>query len=214
MSGRRVAADRVRSRDEMSEREYVRLGLRLLDEQIVDATGSRVGRVEDLEFDAGPGQPARLISMLCGATAWKRRLPPKLSELFPDDPRGLRRVPLEEITNIENEVEVEDPVDELKRSADTDAAPMAVSQLIGTSVVDSAGHKLGRVRDVVASRRLQDGAPWEIYGLLIGWRGLLQRAGFQPLIDDDLKAGRIPENLIAWERVREFDDDGRLRVSQ
>jgi hypothetical protein len=46
--------------------------------------------------------------------------------------------------------------------------------------------------------------------LLIGWRGLLQRAGFQPRIDDDLREGRRPTNLLAWERITRLDDQGRL----
>lgn len=61
----------------MSRREcdYLPLGLRVLDEQLVDASGRRCGRVEDIELDGEPGRPTRVTAILCGATAWKRRLP-------------------------------------------------------------------------------------------------------------------------------------------
>lgn len=194
------------------DREYLRLGLRVLDEQLVDSSGRRIGRVEDLEFDAGPGQPAALVSLLCGATAWKRRLSPRLADLIPGDPRGLRRVPLTEVTKIENEIELASGEDELTRSSETEAAPLAISQLLGSMVLAGRGGKLGRVRDVLVSRRIEDGAPWELHGLLIGRRGILQRLGFQATIDDDMKAGNVPENMIGWSRVMEFDDDGCLRI--
>jgi sporulation protein YlmC with PRC-barrel domain len=194
----------------VGESEYIRLALRLLDEQIVDAEGRRCGRVEDLELDAGAGDTAWVVGMLCGATAWKRRLPPRFSELFPGDPRGLRRVTYEAIESIENEIHLRSSEGELSQAADTEAAPMAVSQLIGSTVVASDGTGVGRVCDVVASRPRGSDQLWQLWGLLIGWRGLLQRAGFQPRIDDDLREGRRPANLLAWERITRLDDQGRL----
>jgi sporulation protein YlmC with PRC-barrel domain len=48
---------------------------RLLDEQLVDVDGRRCGRVDDLEFDGGPGEEPRLSAILTGSGAWHRRMP-------------------------------------------------------------------------------------------------------------------------------------------
>jgi sporulation protein YlmC with PRC-barrel domain len=195
----------------MSGRDYLRLGLRILDEQIVDARGRRCGRVEDLEFDAETGRPARLIGFLCGATAWKRRLPAPMAELIPGDPRGLRRVPWDYVTNIANEIELRCSEHELDLAAEAPRAPLAASQLISAPVVDRHGRSVGRVRDLTVSRPSgDDDAPWILDGLLVGRRALLQRAGFDPELAEKMKEGRMPPNLIPWERIGEMDARGRL----
>lgn len=164
----------------MTDTEHMRLGLRLLDEQIVDAEGRRCGRVEDVEFDAGVGESARVIGVLGGATAWKRRLPPRIAQLIPDDPPGLCRIPVEEIAKIENEIELSRAQADLELASAGDGARLAVSELIGTLVVDPAGRRLGRVRDVMAVRRRDSDERWRLDGLLVGRRALLQRVGFSP----------------------------------
>lgn len=194
----------------MNGREYMRLGLRILDEQIVDSTGRRCGRVEDLELDGEPGSPARVVAMLCGATAWKRRLPPRLAELFPDDPAGLRRVSWRDIDEIENEILLKLPEGELQHAAEADGGPLAVSQLMRARVVSADGDGLGRVSDVLASRAAGTNELWEIEGLLIGRAGAMQRIGFSPSLNDDIKAGTTPANLLPWTRIERFDDEGRL----
>jgi sporulation protein YlmC with PRC-barrel domain len=204
-------------------RDYLRLGLRILDEQIVDSDGRRCGRVEDVEFDAGVGRAARLIGILCGATAWKRRLPPRLAELIPDDPKGLRRVAWDHVTQSRNEILLDCPERELDAVAEGEGAPLAVSQLIGARAVDGSGNRLGRVCDVVATRptpreeREDDSddsqqRPWELHGLLVGRAGLLQRAGFSPLLQTEMQQGRFPENYLEWLNVTGFDEAGRLIV--
>ena len=48
---------------------------RVLDDQLVDATGRRCGRVDDLEIDARFGEPAYVTRILSGPGAWPGRLP-------------------------------------------------------------------------------------------------------------------------------------------
>gem|GEM_PF-5506346 len=48
--------------------------------------------------------------------------------------------------------------------------------------------------------------------LLVGRRALLQRAGFSPRISDEIRNGQVSENMIPWERVRGFGDDGSLQI--
>ena len=48
---------------------------RLLDDQLVDVDGRRCGRVDDLEFDGGLGDPPRLDAILSGSGLWHGRLP-------------------------------------------------------------------------------------------------------------------------------------------
>lgn len=197
----------------MNGSEYIRLGLRILDEQLVDAEGRRCGRVEDLEFDAAPPQTGLVRSIICGATAWKRRLPSSIADLFPGDPSGLRRVPWDQVHEIGNEILLRAPEDELPHASQAEPGPMALSLLIGRRFAGEAAG-LGRVQDVVA-RRPEDSeanAPWELYGLLVGRAGMLQRIGFSPMLDRDLAEDRPPDNLVLYKSVSGFDEQGRLLI--
>jgi hypothetical protein len=200
----------------MSDREFVRIGLRILDEQLVDCAGRRCGRIEDLELDAELGQPARIVGILCGATAWKRRLPPRFSELIAGDPRNLKRVGWEHVAEMHNEIHLSLPEDELARAGgDSGRAPLAISQLMGMPLA-AGGEKPRTVHDVIASRpsASDPGTPWELEGLLVGRRGWLQRIGFSPLLGKEMAEGKTPENFVAWQRARLDDDGGRIIVSR
>ena len=48
---------------------------RILDDQLVDVDGRRCGRVDDLEFDGGPGEQLLLHAILSGSGTWHRRMP-------------------------------------------------------------------------------------------------------------------------------------------
>ena len=48
---------------------------RVLDDQLVDVDGCRCGRVDDLEFEGGPGEQPRLSAILSGSGVWHRRMP-------------------------------------------------------------------------------------------------------------------------------------------
>ena len=51
---------------------------RILDDQLVDVDGRRCGRVDDLEFEGGPGERLRLSAILSGSGTWHRRMPRRL----------------------------------------------------------------------------------------------------------------------------------------
>ena len=55
--------------------DRIDLVYRILDDQLVDVDGRRCGRVDDLEFDDGPGEQPRLSAILSGSGVWHRRMP-------------------------------------------------------------------------------------------------------------------------------------------
>jgi sporulation protein YlmC with PRC-barrel domain len=59
----------------MTREERIDLVYRVLDDQLVDVDGRRCGRVDDLEFDGGVGNPPQLSAILSGSGVWHRRLP-------------------------------------------------------------------------------------------------------------------------------------------
>jgi len=86
--------------------ERMDLVYRVLDDQLVDVDGRRCGRVDDLEFDGGPGETARLSAILSGSGVWHRRLPRRLravgERVFGTGVAGrdVIRVPWEEVDAI------------------------------------------------------------------------------------------------------------------
>ncbi len=65
----------------MSEPGDVNLVYRILDDQLVDVDGRRCGRVDDLAFEGGLGEPPVLWAILSGSGAWHHRLPRRLRAL-------------------------------------------------------------------------------------------------------------------------------------
>jgi sporulation protein YlmC with PRC-barrel domain len=51
------------------------VALRVLGQQVVDWAGRRCGRVDDVEFEGAPGEPARLAALLIGVDHLLPRLP-------------------------------------------------------------------------------------------------------------------------------------------
>lgn len=97
----------------MKLNEVRRLGLELLDHQLVDADGMLCGNVDDLRFDFGDGPP-RLTALLSGPGTWPDRLPGAL--------RGLARrvlfdrvveIPLEEVEEVDGAIRLRRPAREL-----------------------------------------------------------------------------------------------------
>ena len=88
------------------------LGHRVLDDQLVDADGTRCGRVDDIELSGAPGEPLVLTGLLTGRGAYAARLPRRLrglaTRLFGADVRGrtVRRIPWEEVADVTVRVEL------------------------------------------------------------------------------------------------------------
>ncbi|HWG08799.1 MAG TPA: hypothetical protein VN672_07295 [Solirubrobacteraceae bacterium] len=79
---------------------------RILDDQLVDVDGRRCGRVDDLEFEGGPGERPRLSAILSGSGVWHRRMPRALrataARIFGTGTFGVDviRVPWEEVDDV------------------------------------------------------------------------------------------------------------------
>ncbi|MBA3806966.1 MAG: hypothetical protein H0X28_01025 [Solirubrobacterales bacterium] len=93
---------------------------RLLDDQLVDVDGRRCGRVDDLEFDGGIGDPPpRLAAILSGSGTWHRRLPRRLrssgARIFGHGVLGqdVIQVPWEQVDDITSVVQLKAKAREL-----------------------------------------------------------------------------------------------------
>jgi hypothetical protein len=69
----------------MAEREEIDLAYRLLDLDLIDSEDRRCGKVDDIEFEGGPGEAAYVSAVRSGLGA----LPPRFPRLLR---RGARRV--------------------------------------------------------------------------------------------------------------------------
>jgi sporulation protein YlmC with PRC-barrel domain len=92
---------------------------RVLDDQLVDVEGRRCGRVDDLEFEGGLGEPPRLYAILSGSGSWHRRLPRPLraigTRLFGAGVIGkdVIRVPWEQVDEVKTVVKLKGKASEL-----------------------------------------------------------------------------------------------------
>lgn len=89
---------------------------RLLDEQICDAEGRRVGRVDDVELQ---GSPPRITALLVGEGLYPRRLPRRWARLArrllgPERWGGnALRIPWEEVDELSSTVKLRRKADDL-----------------------------------------------------------------------------------------------------
>lgn len=72
----------------------------------------------------------------------------------------------------------------------------------------------GGPRHPMYARTVEVGPSWQLHGLLLGRKGLLQRIGFDSLLEQEITQGRSPSNMVLWERVLLFDPGGRLVVRE
>ena len=49
------------------------IALKVLDHQILDCDGRRCGKVDDIDIEGGPGEPARVTAILVGPGVWPQR---------------------------------------------------------------------------------------------------------------------------------------------
>jgi hypothetical protein len=147
------------------------------------------------------------VAILCGATAWRRRLRPRIAELVPNDPRGLRRVPTEPVQQVESENQrsCSSPEAALQKAATGSPAPFRSLPIDGWAVVDGRGKRVARIREVVAQpggREATSVRHRSPPARCSAARGLLQRAGF--FSEDELQEGT---------KVRP-DDEGNLQAGR
>jgi len=96
--------------------EQIRLGYRLLDEQIIDVDGKRCGRVDDLELRH---DPPRVTAILVGVGLYPRRVPRRLRGLVrrlvgPETwGENALRIPWEEVDRIDAAVRLKGKAEEL-----------------------------------------------------------------------------------------------------
>jgi sporulation protein YlmC with PRC-barrel domain len=210
--------------------DEVDLGLRLLDDQLIDAEGRRCGRVDDIELEGGPGTQARVAALLSGAGAWRWRAPRRLAGVFGAvTPPFVHRIPWEDVDDVATTVKLARSAAALGLGTEDGRAvrwvrepvegTLLVSQLLGARAVTASGEQLGRIRDVRvqrvgAQRPEKVEEPWVLVGLLVGGvLALRQRLGATP---EQRRVGGDesppPPNLVGWERVLEVGD-GVVRVA-
>jgi hypothetical protein len=110
------------------------VGYWLLDDQIVDSEGGRCGRVDDVEFEGGPGKPATMVAIRTGPGAARRRFPSRLrwlGRLFPDVEV---RVPWSEVAEIDVVVELKKPARDYGLGAGDRQARKLVERIPGAEL--------------------------------------------------------------------------------
>ena len=99
--------------------DRIDLVYRILDDQLVDVDGRRCGRVDDLEFDGGPGEQPRLSAILSGSGVWHRRMPRALrtagARIFGTGVVGetVIRVPWDQVDDISSVIRLRSKAHEL-----------------------------------------------------------------------------------------------------
>jgi sporulation protein YlmC with PRC-barrel domain len=108
---------------------------RILDDQLVDVDGRRCGRVDDLEFEGGPGERARLAAILSGSGVWHRRMPRRLrragARIFGTGVSGedVIRVPWEQVDDITSVIRLKAKASELGLAQGDERAARFVRKL-------------------------------------------------------------------------------------
>jgi sporulation protein YlmC with PRC-barrel domain len=109
------------------------VALRVLDQQVVDSAGRRCGRVDDVEFEGGPGEQARLAALLIGIDHLLPRLPAPL-RLIARATRGWGdersvRVPWEDVRAVTHVVKLERRAEEYGLGRGDDRARRLIGRL-------------------------------------------------------------------------------------
>jgi sporulation protein YlmC with PRC-barrel domain len=193
----------------------VDLGLRLLDDQLLDADQHRCGRVDDIQLRGGPGRRTEVSALLVGPGAWTRRLRRPFAYLVDGaGPDYVHCIPWSEVTRVGTSVALARPAKDLGletadgRNIQWVASPprgtIRVSELLRSRLVTSSGADLGRIWDVRAERqtKLPDervNESWRVTGLITGRMGWKERIGLSP--EGDPAEG---ETFTPWESVVEL----------
>ena len=194
---------------------HVNLGLRLLDDQLLDADDHRCGRVDDVQLKGSPGSRAQISALLVGPGAWSDKLRRPFSQVAEGlTPDYMHVIPWSEVTWVGTAVRLSKPARELGletrdgRSVQwVDAPPRGtfrLSELLRSQVRTTSGSELGRIWEVRAERqtKIPDehvNEEWRPVGLLIG------RAGLQERIGMSFEEDPVPsESFIPWDAVQDL----------
>jgi sporulation protein YlmC with PRC-barrel domain len=193
----------------------VDLGLRLLDDQLLDADQHRCGRVDDIQLKGGPGRRTEVSALLVGRGAWTSRLRRPFADAVDGlGPDYMHRISWDDVTRVGTSVGLSKPAKELGlETADgrnvqwVDVPPrgtLRVSGLLRSRLATSSGADLGRIWDIRAERqtKLADervNEAWRVIGLITGRMGWMERIGVSA--EGDASTG---EAFIPWESVLEI----------
>jgi hypothetical protein len=199
------------------------LGLRLLDDQLLDANGHRCGRVDDIQLKGAPGSRTEVSELLVGPGAWSGRLRRPFTYVVAGlGPDYMHCIHWGDVTSVGTSVELSRSAEELglengegRNVQWVDAAPrgtIRVSELLRSRAISSSGADLGRVWDVRAERqtKLADervNEAWRVVGLIAGRSGWRERIGVSP--EGDPAEG---ETFIRWDSALELGP-GLVRVA-
>jgi sporulation protein YlmC with PRC-barrel domain len=193
----------------------VELGLRLLDDQILDSEEHRCGRVDDIQLEGEPGTKTEIAALLTGSGAWTKRLRKPLADLIGGfAPAYVHCIPWSEVTRVGTAVRLAHTAEELGIEADDGRnvqwlgslprGTLLVSELLRSQVVTRSGHKVGRLWDIRVERQteLPDervNEPWRVIGLVTGRGGWKERIGVSPEGEPTGGASFVP-----WASVEQF----------
>src|SRR5215208_1058919 len=204
-------------------RTQIDLGLRLLDDQLLDSEEHRCGRVDDIQLKGSPGSRTQVSALLSGSASWTKRLrQPFAGVIAGFAPAYVHCIPWSDVTAVGTAVHLSRTAEEIGLEAadgrnvqwlgSPPRGTVLVSELLRSSIVTEAGEKIGRARDVRVERQteLPDervNEDWRVIGLISGHAGWQERIGLSP--EEDPNEG---ESFIPWDSVTEIGD-GILTVS-
>jgi sporulation protein YlmC with PRC-barrel domain len=195
----------------------VDLGLRLLDDQLLDSEEHRCGRVDDIQLEGAPGARTEVSALLVGPGNWTRRLRMPFAYVVEGlAPDHVHCIPWDEVTRVGTSVQLAHTAEELGletrdgRSVQWIGAPprgtIRVSELLRSRLVADDGSDLGRIWDVRVERQtdLPDervNEAWRVVGLIAGRMGWQERIGVSP--EGDPAEG---ETFTPWDSVQDIGD--------
>jgi sporulation protein YlmC with PRC-barrel domain len=195
----------------------VDLGLRLLDDQLLDSEEHRCGRVDDVQLKGRPGARTDVSALLVGPGAWGGRLrKPFASVVEGLGPDHMHCIDWEEVVAVGTAVQLRHTAADLGletndgRDIQWVGAPprgtMRLSELLRSHLVTGSGRKLGRIWDLRVERQTKVpdervNETWRVVGLIAGRMGWAERIGMSP--EGDSIEG---ERFIPWTSVQGMAD--------
>lgn len=193
----------------------VNLGLRLIDDQLLDSKEHRCGRVDDVQIKGTPGSRSEVSALLVGPAAWSHRVRRPFQRVV--DALGsdhMHVVAWSDVERIGTAVQLSKTAKELGLETrdgrnvqwidDPPRGTFRLSELLRARLVTSSGTDLGRIWEVRAERRTEVpdervNEPWRIIGLLHGRGGLQERIGMT------VEGDPVPRgSFTPWSAVRDL----------